>query len=132
MIKSFRDLRVWQLGMDLAVEAYRLTGSFPKHEAFGLGAQMQRAAVSVPSNIAEGHAREHRKEYLHHLSMAQASLAEMETHAELAARLGYCPLQHVTAFLEKADSLGKQLRALRTALKSPRRSGRGNGTLANP
>jgi len=131
MIKSHRDLRVWQLGMDLAVEAYHQTGSFPKHEAFGLGVQMQRAAVSVPSNIAEGHTREHRKEYLHHLSIAQASLAEMETHAELAARLGYCPLQSVTAFLEKADSLGKQLRALRTALKSPRRPRGRNGSLGN-
>jgi len=132
MIKSFRDLRVWQLGMDLAVEAYRLTGSFPKHEAFGLGAQMQRAAVSVPSNIAEGHAREHRKEYLHHLSVAQASLAEMETHAELAARLGYCSLQFLTIFLGNADSLGKQLRSLRRALKTPRKPVGRNGTMANP
>lgn len=65
MIKSFRDLRVWHSGMDLAVEAYHITALFPKHEAYGLSAQMQRAAVSVPSNIAEGHAREHRKEYLH-------------------------------------------------------------------
>jgi four helix bundle protein len=114
--------------MDLAVEAYHKTGLFPKHEAYGLSAQRQRAAVSVPSNIAEGHAREHRKEYLHHLSTAQASLAELETHAELAARLGYCSLQQLTAFLEKADSLGKQLRALRTALKSPRRPGGQNET----
>jgi len=128
MIKSYRDLRVWQLGMDLAVEAYRMTAGFPKHEAYGLSAQMQRAAVSVPSNIAEGHAREHRKEYLYHLSTAQASLAELETHAELASRLDYCPLHHVTAFLEKADALGKQLRALRTALKSPRKPGGRNGT----
>lgn len=71
MIKSFRDLRVWQLGMDLAVEAYHMTKVFPKYEAYGLGAQIQRAAVSIPSNIAEGHAREHRKEYLHHLSTAR-------------------------------------------------------------
>jgi four helix bundle protein len=132
MIKSFRDLRVWQLGMNLAVEAYHMTEVFPKCEAYGLGAQIQRAAVSIPSNIAEGHAREHRKEYLHHLSTAPASLAELETQTELAARLGYCSRQQLTAFLERADSLGKQLRALRTALKSPRKPGRPHGTLANP
>jgi four helix bundle protein len=132
MIKSFRDLRVWQLGMDLAVEAYRLSGSFPKHEAYGLGAQMQRAAVSVPSNIAEGHAREHRKEYLHHLSTAQASLAELETHVELSARLEYCSLENLSNFLRSTDSLGKQLRALRTALKSPRKPSGRNGTVDNP
>ena len=132
MIQSFRDLRVWQLGMDLLVETYRLTESFPKHEAYGLGAQMQRAAVSIPSNIAEGHAREHRKEYLHHLAMAQASLAELETQAGLAARVEYYSLQDLTRFLASTDLLGKQLRALRNALKAPRRPGGPSGPLDHP
>src|SRR5207302_4582211 len=72
-IKSFRDLRVWQVGMDLVEQVYLLTQSFPKHEIYGLASQMQRAAVSIPSNIAEGHAREHLKEYLHHLGIAHGS-----------------------------------------------------------
>ncbi len=74
-VKSYRDLRVWQAGMDLAERVYRLTEAFPRHETYGLAGQVQRAAVSVPSNIAEGHAREHTREYLHHLSMAQGSLS---------------------------------------------------------
>src|SRR6185295_19174039 len=88
-INSFRDLRVWQAGMDLVEKVYLLTQNFPKQEVYGLTSQMQRAAVSIPSNIAEGHTREHSKEYLHHLSMAQASLAELKTQLEIAARLKY-------------------------------------------
>jgi len=78
-INTFRDLRVWQAAVELVVEVYRLTGVLPKQETYGLVSQMQRAAVSIPSNIAEGHSREHIKEYLHHLSVAQGSLAELET-----------------------------------------------------
>ena len=63
-ITSFRDLRVWQVGMKLVEQVYALTQAFPKHEMYGLASQMQRAAVSIPSNIAEGHTREHLKEYL--------------------------------------------------------------------
>ena len=76
-IKSFRDLRVWQAAMDLVEQIYLLTRTFPKHEIYGFASQMQRAAVSIPSNIAEGHTRGYTKEYLHHLSIARASLAEL-------------------------------------------------------
>lgn len=116
MVNSFRDLRVWQVGVDLVEQVYRLTQTFPKHEVYGLAGQMQRAAVSVPSNIAEGHAREHRKEYLQHLSVAQASLAELETQIEIAARLGYLTAEQIDDVLERMTALGKQLRALRKAL----------------
>jgi len=78
-IKNYRDLRVWQSGMDLVVMVYELSDKFPAKEMYGLTSQIRRAAVSVPSNIAEGHTRESTKEYLHHLSIAQASLAEVET-----------------------------------------------------
>ena len=115
-IRSFRDLRVWQLAMDLVELVYRLTGSFPRNEIYGLASQIQRAAVSVPSNIAEGHTREHTKEYLHHLSMSQASLAELETQLEIAIRLRYVSLQEARSIAERAESLGKQLYALRNAL----------------
>jgi four helix bundle protein len=115
-LKSFRDLRVWQLALELVVIIYRSTKNFPKHEIYGLTSQIQRAAVSVPSNIAEGHTREHTREFLHHLSMAQASLAELETQLEIAVRLNYLPTTEFGPILEHVVSLGKQLYALRNAL----------------
>jgi four helix bundle protein len=77
---------------------------------------MRRAAVSIPSNIAEGHTREHLKEYLHHLSIAQASLAELETQFEISARLKYLPTEEVSAISEQTNSLSRQLYALRNSL----------------
>jgi four helix bundle protein len=115
-LNSFRDLRVWQLGMELVELIYRLTQNFPKYEIYGLASQIQRAAVSVPSNIAEGHTREHTKEFLHHLSIAQASLAELETQLEIAARLKYVETSELGPILERVVSLGKQQYALRNAL----------------
>lgn len=105
--------------MDLVERVYRLTRAFPKQEVYGLTSQIQRATVSVPSNIAEGHTREHRKEYLHHLSIAQASLAEMETQLEIAARLKYLTAEQLVQTLELVVALGKQLYALRNALMKP-------------
>ena len=115
-INSFRDLRVWQAGMTLVEEVYRLTQSFPGHESYGLSNQMRRAAVSVPSNIAEGHTREHTKEYLHHVSMAQASLAELQTQVEIAGRLRYVAPEAVNKLLGNAAALSRQLYALRNGL----------------
>jgi four helix bundle protein len=88
-IKSHRDLTVWQLGMEIAVETYRISREFPKDEQFGLTSQLRRAATSVPANIAEGNARSSTKEYLHSLSIAVGSLAEVETYLDLATRLSY-------------------------------------------
>lgn len=102
--------------MDLVEQVYVLTRTFPKHEIYGLASQMQRAAVSVPSNIAEGHAREHLKEYLQHISVARASLAELETQLEIAARLQYCNFNQLKPLVEQMDVLGKQLSTLRNAL----------------
>lgn len=79
-VQGFRELRVWQAGMELVEGVYGLTRAFPKHELYGLAGQLQRAAVSVPANIAEGHTRHHLGEYLHHLSIARGSLAEVETY----------------------------------------------------
>ena len=115
-ISSYRDLRVWQLGVDLVEEVYNLTQHFPRKEIYALTSQMRRAAISIPSNVAEGHTREHSREYLQHLSMAQASLAELETQAEIAVRLGYLQPEELASFLEQTTSLGKQLYALRNAL----------------
>jgi four helix bundle protein len=115
-MKSFRELRVWQQSMNLVENIYRLTHEFPRQETYGLTSQVRRAVVSVPSNIAEGHTREHIKEYLHHLSMAQASLAEVETQLEIAARLKYLRVNQLAELLPEISSLGKQLYALRNAL----------------
>ena len=78
-IKTYKDLLVWQKAMELVKEIYRLTTEFPKDEVYGLRSQMERAAVSVPSQIAEGYMRKHRKEYIQFLSISLGSAAELET-----------------------------------------------------
>ena len=115
-INSFRDLEVWQRGMDLVEDVYRISAAFPKTETYGLASQSRRAAVSVPSNLAEGHTRKSIKEYLNHLSMAQASLAELGTQLEIAMRLGYIPTAELTPRLDEIGVLAKMLYALRNAL----------------
>ncbi len=115
-MKSFRELRVWQAAMNLVEKVYLFTRRFPRQETYGLASQVQRAAVSIPSNIAEGHTREHIKEYLHHLSMAQASLAELETQLEIATRLKYLLPNQLQEILSEGNSLGRQLYALRNSL----------------
>jgi four helix bundle protein len=115
-INSFRDLEVWRLGMDLVEGVYRVSATFPKIEIYGLTSQVRRAAVSVPSNIAEGHTRASTKEYLNHLSMAQASLAEVSTQLEIAPRLGYITSADLIPRLDEVGVLGRKLYALRNAL----------------
>src|SRR5439155_26987516 len=88
-IRSYRDLLVWQKAMDLVAECYWITTLLPKNETYGLVNQMQRAAVSVPANIAEGHGRDHLGDYLHHLSVTNGSAMELETHRLLLRRLSY-------------------------------------------
>ncbi|TAH52995.1 MAG: four helix bundle protein [Chloroflexota bacterium] len=117
-VKNYRDLRVWQSAMDLVVLVYEISEKFPSKEMYGLTSQIRRAGVSVPSNIAEGHTRESTKEYLHHLSIAQASLAEVETQIEIAFRLKYCAQEELDKILSHSTSLGKQLYSLRNALQS--------------
>ncbi|MBI3666662.1 MAG: four helix bundle protein [Acidobacteria bacterium] len=120
MIRGFRDLRVWQQSVEFVEEVYRLSEGFPKSELYGLTNQLRRAAVSVPSNIAEGHAKEHTKEYLNHISIAQGSLAEIETQLEIAARLEYLSVERLAFSLEHLTSLRKQLYSLRNALSGKR------------
>jgi len=120
-VKSFRDLRVWQKSIDLVEDVYRVTELFPKQEVFGLCSQLRRAAVSIPSNIAEGHAREHLKEYLHFLSVSLGSLAELVTQLEIATRLSYLSKEKLNQILEQTDLLGKQINALRNSLLNSQR-----------
>ncbi|MFA6134166.1 MAG: four helix bundle protein [Phycisphaerae bacterium] len=88
-IRSYRDLLVWQRGCDLVKLAYELTKTFPREELYGLVQQLRRAAVSVPSNVAEGYGRGTRKDYIHFLQTARGSLYEVETQVILAQKLGY-------------------------------------------
>lgn len=88
-ILSFRDLDVWNAAMDLVVTTYEVSGVFPRTEQFALASQMQRAAVSIPSNVAEGHATGPGKRYLNHVRIALGSLGELATQTEIAVRLKY-------------------------------------------
>jgi four helix bundle protein len=88
-VTSFHDLKVWQKAMDLVPETYRVTAKLPRSEMFSLGDQMRRAAVSIPANIAEGHGRQHTKEFLQHLAIARGSLAELHTLLLVAQRLKF-------------------------------------------
>jgi four helix bundle protein len=89
VVRRYTDLVAWQKAMDLVEEVYRLTRGFPKEELYGLSSQLRRSAVPIPSNIAEGHCRNGRREFVHHLSIALGSLGEVETQVLIAQRLGY-------------------------------------------
>jgi len=102
--------------MDVVEAVYQLSCAFPKTETYGLTSQVRRAAVSVPSNIAEGHTRATTREYLNHLSVAQGSLAEVETQLEVAGRLQYVDIAELAPILDQCVVLGKQLYKLRDAL----------------
>jgi four helix bundle protein len=119
-VSHFRELRVWQRGMDLVEAIYRVSAAFPKAELYGLTGQIRRAAVSIPPNIAEGHMRASTKEYLNHLSIAQASLAESETHLEIAVRLQLVASAASRPILDQASVSGKRLWALRIAVSKRR------------
>ncbi len=107
-IKSYRDLQIWQKAVDLAVHVYQITETFPKSEVYGLANQMRRAAVSVASNIAEGHSRS-QAELSHFLSIARGSLAELETQIEIAKRIDYLSPTQNTQLLDETDILGRQI-----------------------
>lgn len=117
-IRSHHDLKVWQLGMDLAQKIYALTQSFPREEIYGLTSQIRRAASSIPANIAEGNGRNSTKEYLHHLSYAMGSLCEVETFLLLSGRLNYGDAQSIEEMLELLSEEGRMLRGLQKSLMS--------------
>lgn len=125
--KSFRDLRVWQEGCKLALSVYSMTRSFPQFEMYGLASQMQRAAVSVPANIAEGRARKGQAEFVQFLHQAAGSLAELETYLELVRALGYSNSAQLAAVENQADEVGKLLYALLAKIKSSQPAARSRG-----
>ena len=106
---SYKELRVWQKTMDLVIETYKLCELLPKKETYGLSDQMRRAAVSIPSNIAEGQARKNKKEFFHFLSIARGSLAELLTHLEICVRLGYFGQDQVAIVENYSEEAGKMI-----------------------
>jgi len=118
--RTYQDLELWQRLMDLVVEWYQATNCFPDREAYGLTSRLQRAAVSVPANIAEGHSRQHRPEFIQHLSIAYGSLAEVETHVQIAQRLNYLPASDTRRLLDRTGEVGRPLNGLLRYLRSRR------------
>jgi len=114
--KSYRDLEVWRKAMRLAKEIYRATLGFPTEEKFGLANQIRRAAVSVPSNLAEGHARGSSAEFSRFILISMGSVAELETQILLSADLGYLADEVTSQLLDELDHIGKMLRGLSKAI----------------
>lgn len=103
--------------MDLVVRCYETTRAFPASERYGLASQLQRALVSVPANIAEGQARKHKNEFLHHLSIAHGSIAELETHNEIATRVGYLESDAARHLFIQTEEVGRMINGLRRSLR---------------
>ena len=109
---TFQDLRIWQEAMDLTLDIYRVTGSFPKHETYGLTSQMRRAAVSVPSNIAEGKGHRSDSEFVRFLLHARGSLLELQIQILIARRLQYLSEEKAGELCRSSDGIGRGLNAL--------------------
>ena len=122
-VQHYRELKVWQVAMNLAEHCYLATKSFPQEERFGLTSQIRRAAASIPANIAEGQGRQHTKEFLYHLSVARGSLMEVETHLLLSQRVGLLNPATLDALLTMSDEISRMLSGLRRALEKRVASG---------
>ncbi len=113
---KYSDLVVWQKAMDLVTEIYKITATFPDEERFGLTSQARRAAISIPSNIAEGHGRKATGAYINHLSIAYGSLVELETQIQIAVRLNFTQEDIAVTLLNQMDEIGKMLTGLKKSL----------------
>lgn len=112
-MRGHRDLVAWQKAMKLVTDVYKVTVDFPKHEIYGLTGQLRRSAISVPSNLAEGHGRNSRKDFHRFIGQARGSLTELETQLEIAENLGYLPNSSAIQLLAQASEIGKMLNGLR-------------------
>ncbi|MGH6611473.1 MAG: four helix bundle protein [Burkholderiaceae bacterium] len=124
MATHYRELEVWHLAMTLAKDVYALTARFPKEERYGLASQLQRAAVSIPSNIAEGNARRSTRDYARFVAIACGSVAELQTQLQLAADLRLTDSLSIGPVIEASESVSRMLYRLHQALvaKLPPRS----------
>ncbi|MDX3929072.1 MAG: four helix bundle protein [Shinella sp.] len=116
-MNSYKDLKVWQSAIELAVQCYTSTGGFPRDEIYGLTAQIRRAAASVAANIAEGHGRENTGSFIQFLRISQGSLKELETHLIIAHRVAILSAQQFQNLMEQCDEIGRMLRALIRSLQ---------------
>ena len=112
-LNGHRDLVVWQKAMGLVRDVYRVTRNFPSDEMYGLTGQIRRAAVSVPSNLAEGHGRNSRREFRQFIGQARGSLTELETQLEIARDLGYLGPAPAAELLFRANEVGRMINGLR-------------------
>ena len=117
-VQLYRDLKVWQMAMNLAEHCYHATKTFPREELYGLTSQIRRAAASVPANIAEGQGRQHTKKFLNYLSIARGSLMEVETHLLLSQRVGLLDQTTLDSLLTMSDEISRMLSGLRRALEA--------------
>lgn len=117
VIKNYKDLIVWQKSMNLVMQVYKLTNNYPRSEIYGLVSQIRRAAISIPSNIAEGRSRSTRKDFRKFLIQAYASLSELETQMEISLRLGYLDNDNYRIFQNMIEELNKMLGVLISKLK---------------
>lgn len=115
-MKSHLELDVWQQSMQLVTDAYRMTAGLPNDEKFGLTSQIRRCAVSIPANIAEGSGRQGRREYAHHVSIAQGSASELDTLIRVAQQLGYADDSIADALIEQTRSVARMLAGLHRSL----------------
>jgi len=114
---KYKDLKVWQISVDLVMEVYKSTKTFPEEEKFGLQSQIRRCAVSIPSNIAEGGGRIYSKQFLSFLSNAYGSSCELETQLIIAKGLGYLDDRGFKAFVEKIDYIQKMIFNLKKSIE---------------
>ncbi|MEZ5337162.1 MAG: four helix bundle protein [bacterium] len=116
---TYRDLIVWQRAMDFVTEIYRLTAAFPRDEMYGMTSQLRRAAVSIPSNIAEGNGRATRKDYAHFVSIALASTRELEALLLISAELGFTERSVAQELESRLDEIGRMLFSMHRKLATP-------------
>jgi four helix bundle protein len=124
LIRSYKDLIVWQKSVDLAVDLYAATRRFPMAERFGLMSRIQRAGVSIPSNIAEGYTKDGPGNYLSHLSHARGSLAELDTQLIISNHVGFLSAATYRALAPRADEIGRMLRGLTDSVAASSAPGR--------
>jgi four helix bundle protein len=117
MASSYKELRVWRDAIEIAVEIYQTTQSFPRYEIYGITSQLRRAAVSISNNIAEGKGRSSDKEFIHFLHNARGSILELQTQLTISREIGYLDSEGAEKLLSDTDRLGKGVNALINSLK---------------
>ena len=120
-IRSYKDLDIWQKSMALAEDCYRATTEFPRHEIYGMTAQIRRAAVSIPANIAEGYGRDQTGSFIQFLRVAQELTRELETHLILSGRIGLLHKEVRDKLLDECEGISKMLRSLVRTLENRKR-----------